>query len=65
MMEDVPEEEEVEEIGQVEVEEENQEEDDSEESAEPTRKSTRNKVARKIMTYDKPGGDPVLVVAKR
>ena len=65
ILDDIPEQDEPEERVQVEAEEESQEEDDTEESAQPTRKSTRTRVARKIMTYNEPGGDPVLVVAKR
>ena len=42
-----------------------QEESDSDEGAQPTRKSKRVKFARKIMTYNEPGGDPVLVAARR
>ena len=41
------------------------EDKDSEESSQPLRRSDRTKEARKIMSFNEPGGDPVFVVAKR
>ena len=41
------------------------EDKDSEESSQLLCRSDRTKEARKIMSFNEPGGDPVFVVAKR